>query len=56
VENSLQMRGLQMVLERPTKHKKGAIAVKHWTVYREVRTLPAERDLRPFVLRLFKRR
>jgi len=54
VENSLQLRGLDLMFEREGKSRNATISVQHMDTVRDVASLGRERDLRPYVLRLYK--
>lgn len=56
VENSLQMRGLHLLLERTGPQRNASIIVTQMDTMKFANGASLARDLRPFVLRLYKKR
>jgi hypothetical protein len=54
VENGLLLRGLDLLLEREGTSRNAAISVTHMDTIRDNKGLGKERNLRPFILRLYK--
>lgn len=56
VEEGLQIRGLELRLERAGNRRNSVITVTSFGIKHRDRDLPPPRDMKPFVLRLFKKR